>query len=84
MTDKTCQCGDATGEPCAATGEIYVDCCPVARAGTAASAGSWAGLATRLWVASDCDQTLRTIYDREGDETVYPDAYSYAAARDGR
>lgn len=84
MTDKTCQCGTATGEHCGATGDQWVDYCPAANAAAAAAARSWIGLATRLWVARDCDQTLRTIWDGDGEATTYPNAYAYAAARDGR
>lgn len=84
MTQTTCQCGEATGEPCTAAGEIYVDYCPVARAGTAAAAGSWAKLADRLLVSIACADTLRTMYDDDGEATVFPNAYAYAAARDGR
>lgn len=78
--DKTCQCGEATGEPCTATGEIYVDYCPLAHAGTAAAAGSWTGLTVRLRVAAACDETLRTLWGDDGEATVYPDPYAYAAA----
>jgi hypothetical protein len=84
MTEMTCQCGDATGEPCTEAGEIYVDYCPPAQAGTAAAAGSWAGLTVYLLVSTACAETLRTLYDDDGDTTTYPNAYAYAAARAGR
>lgn len=79
-----CQCGEATGESCGATGDRWVDYCPVQNAATATAARSWVGLTTRLWVARDCDEMLRTLWNDDADPTTYPDAYAYAAARDAR
>ena len=82
--DDRCQCGTVTGEYCGATGDRWVDYCPASNAGTAAAAGSWAGLTVYLLVSTACAETLRTMYDDDGDTTTYPHAYAYAAARDGR
>lgn len=82
--DDRCQCGTVTGEYCGATGDRWVDYCPAENAGTAAAAGSWAGLTVYLLVSTACAETLRTLYDDDGDATLYANAYAYASARDGR
>jgi len=82
--DDRCQCGTVTGEYCGATGDLGVDYCPAEHAGTAAAAGSWAGLTVYLLVSTACAETIRTLCDDDGNATTYPDAVAYAAARDGR
>ena len=84
MTEMTCQCGTATGVFCPAKGRIWADYCLAENAGTAAAAGSWQGLTVHLLVSTACAETLRTMYDDDGDTTTYPDPYTYAAARDNR
>ena len=79
--DALCQCGMATGVACDARGEMWVDYCDFQNASTAVAAGSWEGLFVRLRVSKACDEELRTIYDDEGDPTVYADAFAYADAR---
>lgn len=77
-----CQCGEISGEYCDAPAEISVDYCPESEAGTAAACGSWQGLTCRLDVSRACGEMLRTLYDDDGNATVYPDPYTFAAARD--